>query len=423
MRPAIRVDKLSKCYRVGDRKRTGRNLSETVAAGARAAWDKVRRLADPYASQAGTHEFWALKDVSFEIPEGEVVGIIGRNGAGKSTLLKILSRIVEPTSGQAEIHGRVGSLLEVGTGFHPELTGRENVYLNGTILGMSRKEIDRKFDAIVDFAGVEEFLDTPVKRYSSGMGVRLGFAVAAHLEPDILIVDEVLAVGDAAFQAKCIDRMKELRHGGRSILFVSHQLGTIAALCDTAIRIEKGQVVGYGPAREQAGLYMEGLASRMDMPLLERTDRHGNGIARFSRVQILNAQGTAPVDSIMTGGGVTIRAEYRGKRTLDRPFMCMAIYNDIGNPVTYMDVGLSGDDVASAPENGAFICRIPELPLAVGRYQINLCLIEAGVEVDHIPGAAMLEIEPGPFFPSGRVPPSSFGYFLCRHSWSVDVAQ
>ncbi len=419
MRPAIRVENLSKCYRIGGPKRKGRNLSEVLSDGASSVWSKVRRLADSSVAEAGTQEFWALKDVSFEVPEGEVVGIIGRNGAGKSTLLKILSRIVEPTSGSAEIHGRLGSLLEVGTGFNPELTGRENVYLNGSILGMKKREIDKKFDEIVAFSEVEQFLDTPVKRYSSGMYVRLAFAVAAHLEPEVLIIDEVLAVGDAAFQAKCMGKIKDLRNSGRTILFVSHQIGNIATLCDTAIRMENGRIVGYGEARKQAGIYMSGLAEAAETSLSDRLDRHGNGVARFTSVRVYDADGTTPLDSIMTGDGIIIRAEYTGRRQLIRPKMCLAIYNDLGNPVTYMDTHLVGYDIPTAPLTGAFVCRIPELPLAIGKYLINVCLMESSVEIDHVPGAGRFEIEAGPFFSTGRVPPSSDGYFLCRHDWEV----
>ena len=227
---AIHVENLSKQYQIGQLHRRNDTLRDAIMAG-------LGRLRRPSHSanqnQKSSGTFWALKDVSFEVKRGEVMGIIGHNGAGKSTLLKILSRITEPSSGRAEIHGRVGSLLEVGTGFHQELTGRENVYLSGAMLGMRREEIDRKFDEIVDFAGVEKFLDTPIKRYSSGMNVRLGFAVAAHLEPEILLIDEVLAVGDAEFQKKCLGKMGDVAREGRTVLFVSHKMGAVLSLCPT----------------------------------------------------------------------------------------------------------------------------------------------------------------------------------------------
>src|SRR4051812_30875609 len=244
--PAIRVENLGKKYNLAHAAggRAGyRTLRESLSGGVATLANRLRNR-----SRATTEEFWALKDVSFEVQPGEVLGVIGRNGAGKSTLLKILSRITKPTTGRAVIHGRVGSLLEVGTGFHPELTGRENVYLNGSILGMTRAEIRRKFDDIVLFAEVERFLDTPVKRYSSGMYVRLAFSVAVHLEPEILIVDEVLAVGDATYQRRCIDRMAAPAAGGRTILFVSHNMDLIPRLCHRALLLDGGQVVRHGPA-------------------------------------------------------------------------------------------------------------------------------------------------------------------------------
>ena len=255
--PIIRVESLGKKYVIrhqqGGRARY-QSLRDTLANGLRAAG---RRLLHPFArtERPEREEFWALKDVSFEVKRGEVMGIIGRNGAGKSTLLKILSRITEPTTGRVTLHGRVASLLEVGTGFHPELTGRENVYLNGAILGMSRAEIMKKFDEIVAFAEVEKFLDTPVKRYSSGMYMRLAFAVAAHLEPEILIVDEVLAVGDAAFQKKCLGKMGEVARGGQTVLFVSHNIGAIDQLCTRGIYLRNGQLISDGAVDTVVGEY------------------------------------------------------------------------------------------------------------------------------------------------------------------------
>ncbi|MEP6742092.1 MAG: ABC transporter ATP-binding protein [bacterium] len=251
MQSIIKVENLSKRYRIGTRQ-THNSLRDTVAAGLGAQWQRLRNL------KPGSGEtIWALKDVSFEVAAGEVLGVIGRNGAGKSTLLKILSRITKPTKGHVELHGRVGSLLEVGTGFHSELTGRENIFLNGAILGMSRREIEAKFAEIVAFAETEEFLDTPVKHYSSGMTVRLAFAVAAHLEPEILIIDEVLAVGDIAFQKKCLGKMNEVARSGRTVLFVSHDLSAINALCNRAILLHDGELIRNGPTREVTAHYLD----------------------------------------------------------------------------------------------------------------------------------------------------------------------
>jgi lipopolysaccharide transport system ATP-binding protein len=243
--PAIRVDSLGKRYRIGTERVQHDHIREALAHAARAPLRKLeqwRRRKDPDAPDAGPREIWALRDISFEVQRGEVLGIMGGNGAGKSTLLKILSRIIEPTTGRAEVRGRIGSLLEVGTGFHPELTGRDNIFLNGAMLGMDRHYIRSVFDDIVDFSGVETFLDTPVKRYSSGMYMRLAFAVAAHMEPDVLIVDEVLAVGDADFQEKCLDRMRTVSRDGRTIIFVSHDEESVAALTDRVIHLQHGRI-------------------------------------------------------------------------------------------------------------------------------------------------------------------------------------
>lgn len=255
---AIRVENLGKMYRIGGKQEKYQTLRDTLADAFTGPFKRARNLmrGQAYGAANLTEEIWALKDVSFEVKHGEVVGIIGRNGAGKSTLLKILSRITEPTEGMVDIYGRVGSLLEVGTGFHPELTGRENVYLNGAILGMSRRDIDRQFDEIVDFAGVEKFIDTPVKHYSSGMGLRLGFAVAAHLEPEILVVDEVLAVGDAEFQKKCLGKMQDVAGEGRTVLFVSHNMGAVRNLCNYTIWLTDGVLTGIDATENIVSAYL-----------------------------------------------------------------------------------------------------------------------------------------------------------------------
>jgi ABC-type polysaccharide/polyol phosphate transport system ATPase subunit len=253
---AIRVEGLGKQYRIGGPQARYRTIRESVVEAAKAPFLRLSSALRGEGSRANGDTIWALKDVSFEVERGEVVGIIGRNGAGKSTLLKVLSRITEPTEGWAEIHGRVGSLLEVGTGFHPELTGRENIYLSGAVLGRRREEMDRRFDEIVDFSGVEQFLDTPLKHYSSGMQVRLGFAVAAHLEPEILLVDEVLAVGDAGFQRKCLGKMGEVAQGGRTVLFVSHNMGMVRRLCGRTILLSAGRKQAIGVTANVVDRYL-----------------------------------------------------------------------------------------------------------------------------------------------------------------------
>ncbi|HXF98342.1 MAG TPA: ABC transporter ATP-binding protein [Gaiellaceae bacterium] len=286
MTAAIEVEGLSKKYRLGEYRAAYGTLRETLVHAARRMTGKEHAPA--------AREIWALRNVSFEVPQGQVLGIIGRNGAGKSTLLKILTRIVAPTEGRAEIRGRVGSLLEVGTGFHPELTGRENVYLNGAILGMRRREIDQRFDAIVDFSGVERFIDTPVKRYSSGMYVRLAFAVAAHLEPEILLVDEVLAVGDAEFQRRCLGRMEELGSSGRTVLFVSHQLPAVAQLCDRAIQVESGRIVADGRAPEVIAAYLHMVHSAGTERVWREEEAPGNDLAKILAIRVLPHEGMPP---------------------------------------------------------------------------------------------------------------------------------
>jgi lipopolysaccharide transport system ATP-binding protein len=279
MAVAIQAQGLSKRYQIGELQSAYGTLRESLASGTRRLLRFEHRPHD--------HDMWALKDVSFELKEGGVLGVIGRNGAGKSTLLKILTRITTPTEGRATIRGRVGSLLEVGTGFHPELTGAENVYLNGSVLGMKRKEIAKKFPDIVDFAGVERFIDTPVKRYSSGMSVRLAFAVAAHLEPEVLLVDEVLAVGDAEFQRRCLGRMEDMSQSGRTVVFVSHQMQALSQLCDRAIQLEGGQIVNDGPAGEVVAHYLQsvgGTGASRSWPDPETAPGDGNVLLRSIRV-------------------------------------------------------------------------------------------------------------------------------------------
>ncbi|MCS7047887.1 MAG: ABC transporter ATP-binding protein [Verrucomicrobiae bacterium] len=303
---AIRVENLGKQYRLGPRERY-KALRDV--------------LANPFRRSPPAETFWALRDVSFEVQRGEVVGVIGRNGAGKSTLLKILSQITEPTTGSAEIHGRVGSLLEVGTGFHPELTGRENIFLNGAILGMRKKEIESKFDEIVAFAEVEKFIDTPVKHYSSGMRMRLAFAVAAHLEPEILLVDEVLAVGDASFQKKCLGKMGDVAKQGRTVLFVSHNMGAIEVLCHRAFLLEEGKLFAEGPPKPVIQQYLASLPCITDAPKkLQSVDRE----VEIEAVILRSADGQ-PANVFSPGESITIELLYHAKRPVARPALWVVI--------------------------------------------------------------------------------------------------
>jgi len=338
----VKVEGLSKVYRIGLKEQVYDSLTSTVINFIRSPLQNYRKYRSLYkfddvvvngsanAQGAPSDIVWALRDVSFDIHSGEVVGFIGRNGAGKSTLLKILSRITPPTSGRAEIRGRVSSLLEVGTGFHRELTGRENVYLNGTILGMTKREVDRKFDEIVDFSGIERFLDTPVKRYSSGMSVRLAFAVAAHLEPDILIVDEVLAVGDAAFQQKCIDKMQDVGKQGRTILFVSHNMAAVNMLCNRALLIQDGRVTKSGSPEEVIAAYAgsgSGLVAAREWPGPAKAP--GADVVRLRAIRIVSREGKL-VDSVDIRDEVGIQMVYDVIKPGFRLLPHFFLYNEQG---------------------------------------------------------------------------------------------
>jgi lipopolysaccharide transport system ATP-binding protein len=423
MKPAIRVEKLSKCYQIGADAGGYRTLRESIVDAVQFPFRRLKRwLSGPAPDQTAPTSHWALRDVSFEVQPGEIVGIIGPNGAGKSTLLKVLSRITEPTSGQAEVRGRVNSLLEVGTGFHTELTGRENIYLSGAILGMTRREIDRKFDDIVAFSEIGKFLDTPAKRYSSGMYIRLGFAVAAHLEAEVLVIDEVLAIGDASFQKKCLERIQSLGKSGATVLFVSHNMGTVASLCHRALILEHGQVVGAGPAREQVSRYLSTLRQRTGTDLSERTDRTGNGAARVVAVHLLDGHGR-PCASVLAGEPLTIRFAYRAAAPRQSIEMFAWLNDDHGNRVTVLANRFTGDLLEALPAEGYLDCTIPEVALAPGPYRLDFRLCVNLDEADVLTAAARVEVEPGPFFATGRTPEGHNGPALTRHIWSFRKAE
>jgi lipopolysaccharide transport system ATP-binding protein len=390
MNPAIRVDDLAKLYRLGERAHCG-SLGERLAGLVRRGGGKAD----------GADEIWALKHVSFAVQPGEVVGIIGRNGAGKSTLLKILSRITEPTKGAIELRGRVSSLLEVGTGFHPELTGRENVYLNGSILGMRKAEIDRKFDRIVDFAGVERFLDTPVKRYSSGMQVRLAFAVAAHLEPEILIVDEVLAVGDAEFQRKCLGKMGEVAGGGRTVLFVSHNMAAVENLCRRAVVLNSGEVAFDGPATQAIVGYLSTLAHDS-----------AAGVGQFLReLSLHDPASMEPVQAIKMGSGFVLRAEFATPSATCRPKIGLVVRRMAsGDPVFAVNseqLGWRPGSRAGSVFSASF--EFPSTNLVQGDYAIDVHLGSDGRDFEVIRSATMLQVASADVFRSGREAFTNFG--------------
>lgn len=368
------------------------------------------------ARAATLEEFWALRDVSLQVKQGDVVGLIGRNGAGKSTLLKIISRITEPTEGRLRIRGRAASLLEVGTGFHPELTGRENVFLNGAILGMPKSEIRAKFDEIVAFAEVAQFLDTPVKRYSSGMYVRLAFSVAAHLEPDILIVDEVLAVGDAAFQKKCLGRMAEVARMGRTILFVSHNLALVRSMCRRGVLLENGRVVCDDLVEAAVARYLEGFEAAASTNLLERVQRHGTGRVRLSRLDIRDSS-HAVTSTVEAGQAVQFVFHVTGR--LPALTCSFTIYDSFGQAITCFDSALQiapalADEAVVPP----FVCELGELFLTPGRYRINAALYCQDELLDHVESAAMLDVDPG--FSGARpvVATPGYGSVYMPHRWS-----
>ena len=413
---AIRVENLGKRYRIGGPQERYRTLRDTITDVALAPVRRLRSLGQPTPPE---EIIWALKDISFEVKHGEVLGIIGRNGAGKTTLLKVLTRITEPTEGYAELHGRVGSLLEVGTGFHPELTGRENIYLNGAILGMRRAEIDSKFDEIVQFAEIEKFLDTPVKRYSSGMRVRLAFAVAAHLEPEILLIDEVLAVGDVSFQRKCLGKMGDVAKEGRTVLFVSHNMAAVENLCRRGVVLDQGRIRVIGSQTEAVAQYLKSLGETTHS-LREREDRRGSGAVRVVGIEIKDVQGNV-LDAVACGQDVDVylyfeaRAGFRNPRTTAG----MVFKTQLGMPVFQHHNRLTRDEFGELPRLGAFVCRLQRLPLPASTYRIAYSIRADNEYLDAISDAAELTVVEGDFFGSGEVPPISHGVCLVEGQWRL----
>lgn len=420
MTTAIYVENLSKCYRIGHADQRAATTGQAVR----------NVLASPfrylnYRMSKATEEdtLWACRDISFEVKQGEVLGVIGANGSGKSTLLKILSRITDPTRGRAIIHGRVNALLEVGVGFHPELTGRENIFLNAALHGLSARETRTKLDEIVAFSGVERFLDTPVKRYSSGMRVRLGFAVAAHLEPEILIVDEVLAVGDVSFQNKCLGKMKDVTSEGRTVLFVSHNMPAVQHLCDSCLMLDRGRVVANGETESVIKRYLEYNqvavvhAARAD---LTQARREGNHQARFEWVELAHPDGTLSQEFQM-GEGILFRMSVVPAAAIPQAKAAVMISDTMGRVVVeFSSEKHANTYFALEPDRPIIIStRVAQQNLLPGRYHVKITLkdVRAGQMVDSIQAAHSFDIVPANVFGTGRLLQSDGAVFL-RSEWS-----
>jgi len=416
----ISIEHLSKCYRLGV-------IGTGTAFGdLKRWWAKQRGKPDPYQKIGMAHHgnregdtVWALKDINFTVEQGEAIGIIGRNGAGKSTLLKILSQVTAPTEGLVKVKGRIASLLEVGTGFHGELTGRENIYLNGAINGMNRAEVKRKLDEIVDFSGVEKYIDTPVKRYSSGMYVRLAFAVAAHLDPEILIVDEVLAVGDAEFQKKCLGKMGDVAHKGRTVLFVSHNMVAIQQLCQRALLLYKGKLNFSGPTGEVVSKYIQSVSIDKTSDLSERKDRQGNQLIKFTSVTMHDAKGNL-ITQVLSGQDISFRFHYESEteKTNNKMLVAFNVKNNQGYLITNINSVDSGQSKLNIFRRGYFECRWPKFNLRSGSYECTLFCSVQGEIVDWIESAFVINVDDGDYYKTGKMIDRQQGDILINHHWT-----
>ena len=419
---AIRIEGISKRYRIGNQDTEWyKTLRDTLTNAATVPLRALRSKLQGAKGQSsnGSTSFWALKDVTFEIKPGEIVGLIGPNGAGKSTLLKILSRITDPTEGYVEIYGRMSSLLEVGTGFNAELSGRENIYLNGAILGMKRAEIKRNFDEIVAFAEVERFIDTPVKRYSSGMYLRLAFAVAAHLEPEILLVDEVLAVGDAAFQKKCLGKMSEVAHEGRTVVLVSHNMAAIANLCGRTAVLRRGHLDFFGDTQLAVAEYISGLSAGESDDLAQRADREGGGRARVQKLTLLDEYG-APKDIVQSGEPLTVALEYLSseEKPLKNAFFEVKVFNQYGEQLFILSSFLTGQFFDILPGRGTVYCRVPAFLVTPDIYSTTVRFYVNSQLEDLVSNASRLTVIEGDFFGSGKSAQKKIdGTFIMPQTW------
>ncbi|MDE3103533.1 MAG: ABC transporter ATP-binding protein [Acidobacteriota bacterium] len=419
----IEVRNLSKQYLIGRQQYHSETLRELISRKLRAPMRMLDGSAS--AARAQVHEFWALNDVSFDIAEGEVVGVVGGNGAGKSTLLKVLARITNPTRGTIHVRGRIASLLEVGTGFHPELTGRENIFLNGATLGMRKAEIAARFDEIVAFAEVEQFLDTPVKRYSSGMYVRLAFAVAAHLNPEILIVDEVLAVGDMAFQKKCLGKMSEVSHSGRTVLFVSHNMAAVENLCSRGLVLKKGTKVFDGSAKEAVQYYLSsasaGSGTNENVVEFEETQHRKSPLGKLLKRAELYTDGDRPLTEGLTiGAALKIRIHFELPRPTDSFNIGIGFNNLFGQRI-FTAHSCFEPERDSDQHSGAlvFTCTIPSFTLVPGEYTTFLWLDISNAKADSIEEAMRVSVIESDYYGTGKVPWN--GALVLPHHWTLST--
>ena len=419
---AIEVEGLAKRYRIGATLRGYKTLRESITEMAGAPFRRLQSLLRGDGVETLDAILWALSEVSFTIRRGEVVGVIGRNGAGKTTLLKLLSRISEPSAGRATIWGRVGSLLEVGTGFHPELTGRENIYLNSAILGMRKREIERKLDAIVAFAELEKFIDTPVKRYSSGMTVRLAFSVAAHLEPDILLVDEVLAVGDYAFQSKCLGKMDSLGESGRTVLLVSHNLTAIRRLAGRTLWFDQGKLRQDGETAATVAAYLEAgsefLRHGERIDLRRHPNRASGSEPAMSEVRI---RGSAGHDGLIPmGADLEFAVAFSHGEPLHKPSLSIAIEDEEGTRIFFVNTRFGGGELPRETRAGTFTCKLDRFPLNQGTYYVTLQLQEGQKRVDRIDQACSFHMLPQVEAGAGQVASSSKSLLAWPSAWSFE---
>ena len=420
---AIKVTNLGKAYRIGLKEQKSETFIGAIVQSISKPlknFKEISNLKKLGGERKDENIFWANRNISFDVHEGEVLGIIGKNGAGKSTLLKLLSRITQPTEGRIEITGKVASLLEVGTGFNPDLTGRENIYLNGTILGLTRKQIDERYDEILEFSGIEKFIETPVKRYSSGMKVRLAFAVAAHLDPEILIIDEVLAVGDAEFQKKCLGKIQDVADKeGRTVLFVSHDLAAIKNLCTRAILLQHGQIVYEGKPTDVVEYYLKNAKSIESANELNIAHRSGSGEFIVTGIEFLNEK-MEPVAVLESGMDVNIRIGYKCFSTAVNPVVNLIFKNSLQNEVMNLLSRIAYYGVFKLANEGSIICHIPKFPLMQGRYTIDTLLKYDFVMTDFVGSIVTIDVEKGDYYGTGKVIESMRDGVLVQHKWQID---